>query len=131
MEEEEESTWWLTAFKKLREWLELVGGQRWKMFIWRFNKTRGGCCRMWNGKLFQYDPLNYALNFDDGALRRRGAVRQDRAEGALHSDFLSRYEGDSGLGQVVDGSGEGRAGVLVSEEFIFVSGERGSQWLRR
>ncbi|KAI8551731.1 hypothetical protein RHMOL_Rhmol06G0209200 [Rhododendron molle] len=80
-----------SAFKKLREWLELVAGPRWKTFIRRFNKTRGGCCGMRNGKLFQYDPLSYALNFDDGALRRRGAVRQDRAEGALHSDFSSRY----------------------------------------
>ncbi|KAF7135195.1 hypothetical protein RHSIM_Rhsim08G0056500 [Rhododendron simsii] len=78
-EKEEESAWWLSAFKKLREWSELVAGPRWKTFIRRFNKTRGGCCGMRNGKLFQYDPLSYALNFDDG-------VGQNG-----HFDFSSRY----------------------------------------
>ncbi|KAF7129962.1 hypothetical protein RHSIM_Rhsim10G0023200 [Rhododendron simsii] len=68
--EEEES-----VFKKLREWLELMAGLRWKTFIGQFNKTCGGCCEMRNDKLFQYDPLSYALNFDNGDLHRREAIR--------------------------------------------------------
>lgn len=46
---------------KAREWSEIVAGPRWKTFIRRFRKRGGGR----QGK-FQYDPLSYALNFDEG-----------------------------------------------------------------
>lgn len=61
-----DDTWWgrgLRSLKKLREWSELAAGPRWKTFIRRFNKNRSGGAR--HGK-FQYDPLSYSLNFDQG-----------------------------------------------------------------
>lgn len=60
--------WWspgATAFMKVREWSELVAGPRWKTFIRRFNRSRSGVSRHAPGK-YQYDPLSYALNFDEG-----------------------------------------------------------------
>lgn len=54
------------ASMKLRDWSELLAGPRWKTFIRRFNKNSrhlGGSTRL--GVKFQYDPLSYALNFDE------------------------------------------------------------------
>lgn len=54
------------ASMKLRDWSELLAGPRWKTFIRRFNKNSrhvGGSTRL--GVRFQYDPLSYALNFDE------------------------------------------------------------------
>ncbi|XP_020590700.1 uncharacterized protein LOC110031700 [Phalaenopsis equestris] len=54
------------ASMKLRDWSELIAGPRWKTFIRRFNKNSrnlGGSTRL--GVRFQYDPLSYALNFDE------------------------------------------------------------------
>jgi len=56
--------WWsrgLNALKKLRNWSEIVAGPRWKNFIRKFNNHRSK--RMTK---CQYDPLSYALNFDEG-----------------------------------------------------------------
>lgn len=57
--------WWsrgIKALKKLREWSEIVAGPKWKTFIRRFNRHRSSK-RM---SKYQYDPLSYALNFDEG-----------------------------------------------------------------
>ncbi|KAK9278818.1 hypothetical protein L1049_028397 [Liquidambar formosana] len=65
---ENEERWWTRGFKavkKVREWSELVAGPRWKTFIRRFNRTRSGGGGSRHGK-YQYDPLSYTLNFDEG-----------------------------------------------------------------
>ncbi|XVE54934.1 hypothetical protein DITRI_Ditri03aG0121400 [Diplodiscus trichospermus] len=56
------------AFQKLREWSEIVAGPRWKTFIRRFNRNKNGSGGVAGGRRgrFQYDPLSYALNFDEG-----------------------------------------------------------------
>lgn len=69
--------WWRRALMKVREWSEIVAGPRWKTFIRRFNRNQrwggggggGGLCGIGGGARsgkFQYDPLSYALNFDEG-----------------------------------------------------------------
>ncbi|KAL2523364.1 NHL domain-containing protein [Forsythia ovata] len=76
--------WWakgINALKKVREWSEIVAGPKWKTFIRRFNKT--GRCK--TGK-FQYDPLSYALNFDDGQ-GQNSQLQEDQA----FRNFSSRY----------------------------------------
>ncbi|PSR89596.1 Immediate early response protein [Actinidia chinensis var. chinensis] len=52
----------INALKKAREWSEIAAGPRWKTFIRQFNRSKSG--GRYGGK-FQYDPLSYALNFDD------------------------------------------------------------------
>lgn len=64
--------------KKAREWSEIVAGPKWKTFIRRFNKT---------GK-FRYDPLSYALNFDNGWQGQNGQMQDDDQ---VFRDFSSRY----------------------------------------
>ncbi|XP_057519480.1 uncharacterized protein LOC130800136 [Amaranthus tricolor] len=61
---EAENRWWARPFwalKKVREWSEIVAGPKWKTFIRRFNRRRHN-----QRHQFQYDPLSYALNFDEG-----------------------------------------------------------------
>ncbi|KAF3787753.1 hypothetical protein EJ110_NYTH22416 [Nymphaea thermarum] len=56
--------WWVrgwNALRRVREWSEIVARPKWKTFIRRFN--RNGRARL--GK-YQYDPLSYKLNFDEG-----------------------------------------------------------------
>ncbi|KAL1357176.1 hypothetical protein HN51_009146 [Arachis hypogaea] len=61
--------WWARGFMKVREWSEIVAGPRWKTFIRRFNRSRSGGGnggRYGQVGKYQYDPLSYALNFDEG-----------------------------------------------------------------
>ncbi|WOK96400.1 hypothetical protein Cni_G05107 [Canna indica] len=59
----ERRRWWGGSLAmKAREWSELAAGPRWKTFLRRFrrNPNRG------RPATFQYDPLSYTLNFDEG-----------------------------------------------------------------
>ncbi|XP_078439601.1 uncharacterized protein LOC144709828 [Wolffia australiana] len=67
--------WWRRALMKVREWSEVVAGPRWKTLIRRFNRSAPWCGGARQAK-FQYDPLSYALNFeDDGASREEFSSR--------------------------------------------------------
>ncbi|WOK95127.1 hypothetical protein Cni_G03834 [Canna indica] len=60
--------WWsrgVKAFRKVREWSEVVAGPRWKTFIRRFRRRSKHSGGRTGGK-FGYDPLSYARNFDGG-----------------------------------------------------------------
>lgn len=81
-----EDRWWTKgwkALKKAREWSEIIAGPKWKTFIRRFNKNNNSNNK--SGK-FQYDPLSYALNFDEG-LGQNDLLDDDFA----YRDFSSRY----------------------------------------
>ncbi|KVI06347.1 uncharacterized protein LOC112510192 [Cynara cardunculus var. scolymus] len=75
----------IAAFKKIREWSEIVAGPRWKTFIRRFkhSKTFGR-----QSSKFQYDPLSYALNFDQGPLQNADPETENEY---LFRNFSSRY----------------------------------------
>ncbi|XP_031479530.1 uncharacterized protein LOC116250193 [Nymphaea colorata] len=73
--------WWVrgwNALRRVREWSEIVAGPKWKTFIRRFNRHGRG--RL--GK-YQYDPLSYKLNFDEGGPNQEA----DYAYG----DFSTRF----------------------------------------
>ncbi|TXG54631.1 hypothetical protein EZV62_019887 [Acer yangbiense] len=87
---------WFQGWMKVREWSELVAGPKWKTFIRTFRKNRhffaGGCCGVGGGggvkrSKFQYDPLSYALNFDEGPGKNSHFIDEDLAA----RDFSSRY----------------------------------------
>lgn len=79
--------WWARGLMKVREWSEIAAGPRWKTFIRRFNRNRsGGGCRH-VGK-YQYDPLSYALNFDEGP-GQNGDFEDDGYDG--FQNFSTRY----------------------------------------
>lgn len=84
----------VTALKKVREWSELVAGPKWKTFIRRFNRT-SAASRSKSGR-FQYDPMSYALNFDEGAVQD-GQFDEDR----VFRDFSSRYAAIRGQNSVI------------------------------
>ncbi|XP_019161464.1 PREDICTED: uncharacterized protein LOC109158099 [Ipomoea nil] len=89
---DETTSSWLSksveAVKKVREWSEVVAGPKWKTFIRRFNKNRSK-----TGK-FQYDPLSYALNFDNGPDHNG-----DWEDSVAYPDFSSRYASSMDLGK--------------------------------
>ncbi|XP_076900141.1 uncharacterized protein LOC143554199 [Bidens hawaiensis] len=71
----------IQTLKKIREWSEIVAGPRWKTFIRRFNRNKSSTLNRQNSK-FQYDPLGYALNFDEGAL--------ESGDSEMENDYLVR-----------------------------------------
>ncbi|KAG0513604.1 hypothetical protein BDA96_10G116400 [Sorghum bicolor] len=93
--------WWrrgVDALMKVREWSELVAGPRWKTFIRRFRFRRGISPRHaganngggGGGKL-NYDPLSYALNFDEGHGGGSHGEGGDDDYQAYYRDFSTRF----------------------------------------
>lgn len=76
----DDDKWWVRSWRNFREWSEIVAGPKWKTFIRRFNKNR------FNRTKFQYDPLSYALNFDEGP-GQNGHLDEDY----LGRDFSCRF----------------------------------------
>jgi hypothetical protein len=75
----------VTALKKLREWSEIVAGPKWKTFIRRFNRNRS----FNKGNKYQYDQLNYKLNFDEGLPLDNGDLEAENEY--MVRNFSSRY----------------------------------------
>ncbi|KAK1436688.1 hypothetical protein QVD17_02470 [Tagetes erecta] len=75
----------IVALKKLREWSEIVAGPRWKTFIRRFNRNKSFDRQL---SKFQYDPLGYALNFDEGALEHADSETENEY---MVRNFSARY----------------------------------------
>lgn len=75
----DEKPWWVRGWKRLREWSEVAAGPRWKTFIRRLSRNRGG-----KGGKFRYDQLSYALNFDEGQ-------DDDFDVDSMWRNFSSRY----------------------------------------
>ncbi|KAI3737301.1 hypothetical protein L2E82_27298 [Cichorium intybus] len=83
-----ERTLWsrgIDALKKIREWSEIVAGPRWKTFIRRFNRNKSFGRQ---SPKFHYDPLGYALNFDEGPLDNGDS---DMENEYMVRNFSSRY----------------------------------------
>lgn len=103
--------WWKgwDGLRRVKEWSEMVAGPRWKTFLRRFSRRGGGGAR--HGK-YQYDPLSYALNFDEGH------GQNDNLEGEYcYRDFSSRYAAAAAGGKLLvdeekegEDSGKGAAG---------------------
>lgn len=62
---ENKERWWLRGWKRIREWSEVVAGPKWKTFIRRFNRNNPRVAAFSKPGSFRYDPLSYALNFDN------------------------------------------------------------------
>jgi len=69
---------------KLREWSEIVAGPKWKTFIRRFNRSKSGGRQ----SKYQYDPLSYALNFDEGPGKNGNSEEDDEFR---FRNFSARY----------------------------------------
>ncbi|XP_011044331.1 PREDICTED: uncharacterized protein LOC105139552 [Populus euphratica] len=110
--------WWakgMRAFKKIREWSEVVAGPKWKTFIRRFNRNKNGSSG--NGRhhgKFQYDPFSYSLNFDEGPGGQNGNF-DDLDDYNGFRDFSSRYASVSASGRpvAVDASKSKDVAVMV------------------
>ncbi|XP_004501949.1 uncharacterized protein [Cicer arietinum] len=78
--------WCSRGFMRVREWSEIAAGPRWKTFIRRFNRNRSGGFR--HAGKYQYDPLSYSLNFDEGP-GQNGDFEDDSPDG--FRNFSARY----------------------------------------
>ncbi|XP_057447488.1 uncharacterized protein LOC130739252 [Lotus japonicus] len=69
---ENKERWWARGWSKVRDWSEIIAGPKWKTFIRRLNRnnnrTGAGAASYEKKGSFHYDPLSYALNFDDGGV---------------------------------------------------------------
>ncbi|KAM7277844.1 hypothetical protein ACFE04_004978 [Oxalis oulophora] len=86
--------WWTRGWRKLRERSEVTAGRpKWKTLIRRLKKkernstNRGG--GNGNTNIYQYDPLSYSLNFDEGYFSL--IHNDDDDEDTLSRAFSSRY----------------------------------------
>ncbi|KAL5080084.1 hypothetical protein RYX36_008505 [Vicia faba] len=86
--ENKENRWWFRGWMKVREWSEIVAGPRWKTFIRRFNSNKSRTVNVKQGSL-NYDPLSYALNFDDGDGGNGGEDSYVYGYGGFSSRFAS------------------------------------------
>ncbi|KAL8225995.1 hypothetical protein R6Q57_018552, partial [Mikania cordata] len=77
----------INFLKKLREWSEIVSGPRWKTFIRQFNCNN---CFDRKSSKFHYDPIGYALNFDEGPLENGDSETENEY---LVRNFSSRVRG--------------------------------------
>nr|GFA04238.1 hypothetical protein [Tanacetum cinerariifolium] len=87
-EQQSNATLWsrgITALKKIREWSEIVAGPKWKTFIRRFNRDKSFARQ---SSKYQYDPLSYELNFDQGPLQNGDPETEKEY---LVRNFSSRY----------------------------------------
>ncbi|XP_017250483.1 uncharacterized protein LOC108221092 [Daucus carota subsp. sativus] len=78
----------IESVKKVREWSEIVAGPKWKTFIRRFNRSSKSGLVSSKSSKFQYDPLSYALNFDEGPGQNGDS---DQVDDYLCRNFSSRY----------------------------------------
>ncbi|XP_074376773.1 uncharacterized protein LOC141718288 [Apium graveolens] len=89
--ESEDGIWTrgINSVKKVREWSEIVAGPKWKTFIRRFNRSNNkSSLGSSKSSKFQYDPLSYALNFDEGPGTNGDS---DQVDDYLFRNFSSRY----------------------------------------
>ncbi|XP_073270394.1 uncharacterized protein [Primulina huaijiensis] len=85
----------LDALNRIREWSEILAGPRWKTFIRRFNRDRQSSKHL----NFHYDPLSYAMNFDEGP-GQNGRFDDDGEDRYFSRNFSSRYaKGSMDLGK--------------------------------
>ncbi|WVZ81847.1 hypothetical protein U9M48_029179 [Paspalum notatum var. saurae] len=91
--------WWrrgVDALMKVREWSELVAGPRWKTFIRRFRRSSSRHAAGCGGGKLNYDPLSYALNFDDGHGGGGGPNSPEGGDYAGFRDFSARFVAQPG-----------------------------------
>ncbi|KAJ8775009.1 hypothetical protein K2173_020013 [Erythroxylum novogranatense] len=74
--------WWNRRWKKVQDWSEVVAGPKWKTLLRKISRRRN----KHGTEKFKYDPLSYALNFD------QGMASTDHIDDDIFSrGFTSRY----------------------------------------
>ncbi|KZV56555.1 hypothetical protein F511_16154 [Dorcoceras hygrometricum] len=77
----------LDALKRIRDWSEILAGPRWKTFIRSFDRPDRNGSKYVD---FRYDPLSYAMNFDEGP-GQNSHLDDDGEDGYFSRNFSSRY----------------------------------------